>query len=67
MTQFCALFFNIYALLASQRGGMAPCSPPPKYATDQSRLGIIRVRVRDRVNHNLNLVPTLIKASTNSL
>ena len=34
----------------------------------QSRLGIIRVEFKDRVNHNhnLNLAPTLIKASTNS-
>ena len=29
MTQFCALFLGIYALLALQKGAMAQC--PPKY------------------------------------
>ena len=37
MTQFCALFLHIYALLAPQRGeGMAPC--PPKYAPDYTQI-----------------------------
>ena len=34
----------------------------------QSRLGIVKVSFRDRINHmhNLNLAPTLIITSTNS-
>ena len=34
MTQFCALFLGIYALLAPQRGGPWHNAPPPKYSPD---------------------------------
>ena len=34
MTQFCALFLLVYALLATQRGGVMASCPPLKYVPD---------------------------------
>ena len=60
MTQFCALFLDIYALLAPQRGGMAQCPPnTPLFSTHEEATVALLFWTNRSHPRNNNCIPSV--------